>query len=182
MNPQSGSPPFEQIALAQLDAAYNLAHWLLRDRAAAEDVVQDAMLRALTYFHTFRGVNARAWVLQIVRNVAYEHLRKARGHNLVSIDSEAGEMMMADTEIGSNYDNGPDNPERSLLRERERGELTAALQRLPVDLRECIVLRELEDLSYREIAQVTGAPVGTVMSRLWRARQALLKVLTAEGS
>lgn len=179
MEKQPPAASFEAVVLTHLDAAYNLAHWLLRDRSAAEDVVQDAMLRALTYFHTYKEINARAWILQIVRNAAYQHLRLARGETIVSIDSE-------DESDQSTLRDHPlidpaDGPESSLIKARECGELTAALQQLPVDLRECIVLRELEEMSYKDIAQITNTPIGTVMSRLWRARQYLMKAVTPEG-
>lgn len=179
LNKPPAPQSFEAVALVHLDAAYNLAHWLLHDRHAAEDVVQEAMLRALKYFHTYKALNARAWILQIVRNVAYQHVRLARGDNSVSIDSEDESDLAA-------LRNQPlldpaDGPEAALLKTRTHGALTAALTQLPVELRECIVLRELEEMSYKDIAQITDTPIGTVMSRLWRARQQLLKVLIPES-
>lgn len=179
MNITPTAATFESVVLVHLDAAYNLAHWLLRDTHAAEDVVQEAMLRALKYFHTYKAVNARAWILQIVRNAAYRHARLAQGAATVSIDSDAEsdlaalrEQPLLDPAAG---------PEAAFIAGREQGELNAALQQLPVELRECMVLRELEELSYKEIAQITDTPIGTVMSRLWRARQHLLKVLIPES-
>lgn len=169
---------FEEIALPQLEAAYSLAHWILRDRSAAEDAVQEAMLRALTYFHTFKGVNARAWLLQIVRNVAYEYIRAHKGAKMVAIDSS--DEHPADTIVDAQLiDNA--SPEHRLIEQRSRERLVAAVDGLPLELRECLVLREFEELSYREIATVTATPIGTVMSRLWRARQMLLKSIPAEG-
>ena len=165
--------------LVQIDDAYNLAHWLLRDRGAAEDAVQEAMLRALTYFHTFKGINARAWLLQIVRNVVYEHTNLSRGENTVSIDSDKDGTLSALRE--ESLIDPADGPESTFIKQRQHDELMQALQRMPLELRECIVLRELEELSYREIADITQAPIGTVMSRLWRARQTLLRQLLAEG-
>jgi len=170
---------FEAVALVHLDAAYSLAHWLLRDRHAAEDVVQEAMLRALKYFHTYKALNARAWILQIVRNVAYQHARLARGESTVSIDSDADSDRAALR--GEALIDPADDPEAALLKTRAHVELSVALQLLPVELRECIVLRELEEMSYKEIAQITDTPIGTVMSRLWRARQQLLKTLIPES-
>lgn len=173
---------FEEIVLTHLDAAFNLAAWLLRDRQAAEDVVQDAMLRALTYFHSYRGDNARAWVLQIVRNAAYEYLRLAKGVNTVSIDDvPSAENKLEQHATPLQLVDTADGPEAAFMKERSRAEIASALETLPVELRECIVLREFEELSYKEIAQVTGTPIGTIMSRLWRARQSLLQTLLAEG-
>lgn len=165
--PESGS--FASVALPHLDAAYNLARWLTGSREEAEDVVQEAMLRALTYFPSFRGGNARAWVLQIVRNTAYAalNINMKRGMRLVPLaDAADGAPAFEPVEPG-------DDPEAALLRVRERQELDRLLEALPVELRETLVLRELEEMSYREIAQVTEAPIGTVMSRLWRARRML---------
>ena len=157
---------FEAIATTHLDAAYSLARWLTRDSLLAEDVVQDAMLRALTYFSGFRGDNPRAWLLQIVRNVALGKLRPRP--QPVSIDSAEGSSgeSLADT-----LADGADGPEATLEREQERRRVSELLNRLPIELRECLVLREIEDCSYKEIAQIIDAPMGTVMSRLWRARQ-----------
>ena len=161
---------FARAALPHLDAAYNLACWLLRDPVAAEDAVQDALVRALTYFASFRGDNPRAWLLQIVRNAAHDRLAvtaRAREVPLVtSHDEEAGAV--------AEPVDPADDPEVALSRAQDHAALAAALASLPVELRECLVLRELEEMSYRDIAQITGVPVGTVMSRLWRARRALL--------
>jgi RNA polymerase sigma-70 factor (ECF subfamily) len=166
----SGSFSFAEVALPHLDAAYNLARWLMGSAEEADDVVQDAMTRALTYFPTFRGTNARAWILQIVRNTAYTALQARRAVRTEPLATE-GDAGARGREIA---DPG-DDPEAALLRARDRRDLDRLLARLPVDLRETIVLRELEELSYRDIAQVTGVPVGTVMSRLWRARRQLAR-------
>ena len=157
---RDGRRGFEEVVLPHLDAAYGLARWLLRDPALAQDVVQDAMVRALRYFGSFRGGDGRAWVLQIVRNAAYEAMRGRRAEVPLSEALPASEA----------------DPEAACAEQEGAGQLEAALGRLPVELRECLVLRELEEMSYREIAEVTGAPIGTVMSRLWRARQMLLGV------
>jgi RNA polymerase sigma-70 factor (ECF subfamily) len=151
---------FARIVQPHLDAAFNLARWLMRDPAAAEDVVQDSMLRALRYLPSFRGGSARAWVLQIVRNTALDAL-KQRG---VTVAGPADGCDIADT--------APD-PEESLARAEGVAQLDQALARLPPELRACLVMREMEDMSYKEIALACGVPVGTVMSRLWRARQML---------
>jgi RNA polymerase sigma-70 factor (ECF subfamily) len=148
--------------LANLDAAHNLARWLVRDPSAAEDVAQEAVERALRYGASWRGDNARAWLLQIVRTRAYAWLAKRRD---AAEEPLPEELPLADP--------GP-SPEAAMVTVQARETLEATLLALPAELRECLVLRELEGLSYAEIARVTGAPIGTVMSRLWRARRALL--------
>ncbi len=162
---------FARIALPHLDAAYNLARWLVRDPQSAEDVVQDAMLRALTYFASFRGDNPRAWLLQIVRNTAYTRLQRMAPEE--PLDPDGRHAHLADP--------GHD-PEAALALREGTEQLAAALQSLPPELRECVVLRELEDFSYRDIARITGVPVGTVMSRLFRARQALVRIGQADAA
>ena len=163
---------FARLALPHLDAAYNLARWLLRDPVAAEDAVQDAMLRALTYFSSFRGGDPRAWLLRIVRNVVHDRLAAAMRAREVALPTQGDEEEA--TAVPEPADPA-DDPEAALSRRQDRATLAAALAALPVELRECLVLRELEEMSYRDIAVVTGVPVGTVMSRLWRARRALLR-------
>jgi len=167
---------FESVIVPHLDEAYNLAHWLMRSASEAEDVVQDAMLRALTYFRTFKGTNARAWTLKIVRNTAYTALRGRQ---------DAGVTLPLGTDDGDEwcFPAIPDpaaDPEALLARVQEHKLLETLLAQLPVMLRECIVLHELNGFSYKEIAAITDLPIGTVMSRLWRARQALVKL--AAGS
>jgi RNA polymerase sigma-70 factor (ECF subfamily) len=166
---------FSRIAVPHLDAAYNLARWLVRDPAAAEDVVQDAMVRALDYFATFRGENPRAWLLRIVRNVALTRIDQRARSREQPLDAEPGgaHEHLADAT--------PD-PEQVLARTENMSQLERMLSTLPTDLRECVVLRELEEMSYRDIARVTGVPVGTVMSRLFRGRQALMRLGQAAGA
>lgn len=165
-----GVAAFEDVVLPHLDAAYNVARWLVGDPTLAEDVVQDATMRALRYFGSFRGGNARAWLLQIVRNVAHEARATRQRHTAESLDcvrehdEEAAALEVVDLS---------DDPEVALGRQEDQATLRLALERLPADLRECLVLRELEELSYKEIAHITDVPIGTVMSRLSRARQAL---------
>jgi RNA polymerase sigma factor (sigma-70 family) len=172
----------EQVVLTHLDAAFNVAVWMLRDRQAAEDVVQEAMLRAVMYFRSYRGGNARAWVLQIVRNAALEHLRGTKGRQMVSIDNlESSQATSEDELAGTLLVDPGDTPEAAFMKERSREEVTRAVNQLPLELRECIVLREFEELSYKEISQITGSPIGTIMSRLWRARKMLLQTLLMEG-
>jgi len=151
--------------LPHLDSAHNVARWLVRDASLAEDIVQDAMLRALSYYAGFRGGDARPWLLQIVRNVAYNALAKRTQRAETSLDDD----------LARNAPDPADDPEAALVKLRDLRQLDRALAALPAELRECLVLKELEELSYKEIAQVTGVPIGTVMSRLWRARQALMR-------
>ena len=162
-------PSLSAMVLPHLDAAYNLARWIMGSAEDAEDVVQEAMVRALTYFSSFRGRNARAWLLQIVRNTAYSALRTRRGLRLVPLADEGEE----DAPAGVELVDPADTPETALIRSRDREQVDALIARLPLGLRETLVMRELEELSYREIADVTGVPIGTVMSRLWRARRLL---------
>lgn len=159
---------FASVALPHLDAALNLAHWLTGNRSDAEDIVQEAMVRALTYFPSFRGESARGWILTIVRTTAYAALKARRGERVVlEYAGETGEL--------EEVPDHADDPESMLIRSTELNRIDGMVERLPLELRETLVLRELEELSYREIAQVTAAPIGTVMSRLWRARQLLAK-------
>jgi RNA polymerase sigma-70 factor (ECF subfamily) len=162
---------FEQQALPHLDAAYSLAHWLMRDRADAEDVVQDAYVRALRAFEGFRGDNMRPWLLAIVRNVAWRALavRRRTTSNVIPIEAayaRAGEDEPEPMSIASNEPSA----ETRLIEAGDRALLTRALDALPPLAREVLVLREVEEMSYAEIATVLGVPQGTVMSRLSRAR------------
>jgi RNA polymerase sigma-70 factor (ECF subfamily) len=163
---------FEQLIMPHLDAAYNLARWLMQDATAAEDVVQDAVLRALTYFGSYKGGNARAWFLRIVRNAAYATLAARRG-GAASLD-DAGLTAEGDP-IAMEIADPADDPEVMLCRSERLACLDDALAALPAELRECVVLHELEEFSYKEVAHITDVPIGTVMSRLWRARQALMR-------
>jgi RNA polymerase sigma-70 factor (ECF subfamily) len=154
---------FEQVLLPHLDAAYNLARWLTHSEHDAEDLVQEAYLRALKFFGGFHGANARAWLLTIVRNACYTWLEheRARGTATAFDDELHG--------VGCDAS----SPEKNLVREEVRQSVRQAVEGLPLELREVVVLRELEGLSYKEIAAVAGIPMGTVMSRLARARQRL---------
>jgi RNA polymerase sigma-70 factor, ECF subfamily len=167
---------FEELALPHLDAAYNLARWLTRNDHDAHDVVQEAYLRAFRFFAGFHGDNARSWLLAIVRNTCYTWLQQNRGLRVNAsldelLDSGEADAMLAAAEPSE------EGPEKLLRREEDKAMLNRALEQLPEEFREVLVLKELEDLSYREIAAVTGVPLGTVMSRLSRARKLLYKHL-----
>lgn len=159
---------FEQTVLPHLDAAYNLARWLTRNDHDAEDVVQEAYLRAFEFFGGFYGTDGRGWLLTIVRNTCYTWLRKNR----------AGELSTQFDEEIHHEEVASPNPEEILLQNADRQHLQDALEELPLEFRESLVLRELEGLSYKEIAEVSGVPLGTVMSRLARARDQLRAGLT----
>jgi len=157
---------FEQLVLPHVDAAFNLARWLLRRREDAEEVAQEALLRACRFFRGFHGGDARAWLLQIVRNTCYSWLEKNRPRELmVEFDEELHLRPVA-------------TPESIAIADEDRERLTRALETLPPRFREVLVLRELEGCSYKEIAAITSIPIGTVMSSLSRARRQLYSVLT----
>ena len=158
---------FDAILLPHLDAAHNLARWLLGNHQDAEDTVQESYLRALTYFDSFHGEDGRAWLLAIVRHTCFEWLTKHRRY--VELPVEHLELAR---------DTGP-NPEALQLRNADRAALQRGLEALPPEYREVLVLREMEEMSYKQIARVTDVPIGTVMSRLARARRRLLETLTA---
>ena len=151
-----------------MDAAYNLARWLTRNDQDARDVVQESMLRAFRFFDGLRG-DARPWLLALVRNACMSWLKANRPAELAGYDPAAAELEVADE----------DTPETLALRALDRRVLNEALAALPAHFREALILREMEDLSYKDIARITGAPIGTVMSRLSRARQLLAASLHA---
>jgi RNA polymerase sigma-70 factor (ECF subfamily) len=163
---------FEETVMAHLDAAYNLARWLARDERDAEDVVQEACLRAYKFYPGFHGGNARAWLLAIVRNTYYTWLDKNR--------AQATNVEFTDDTVAAvDYDlaTSGDSVERLLQQEDTRRLVHRALDNIPAEFREVLVLRELEEMSYREIAAIAGIPIGTVMSRLSRARNLMLHAL-----
>ena len=159
---------FEQVVLPHLDSAYNLARWLTRNDQDAEDVVQEAYLRALRFFDGFHGGDARAWLLAIVRNTCYTWLQKNRAQEPTTVFDEE-----IHSEEGSSL-----SPETLLLQSADSQLVRQALEELPLKFREVLVLRELEGLSYKEIADVADMPIGTVMSSLARARTRLRQCLT----
>jgi RNA polymerase sigma-70 factor, ECF subfamily len=158
---------FERTFLPHMDAAYNLARWIVRNEQDAQDVVQEAYLRAMRFADGFRGGNARAWVLTIVRNTAFTWLKRNRGSDPPSEFDESVHRDDAE-ETGLDAD---------AIRKADQAMVRAALEELRDEFREIIVMRELEGLSYKEIAEVTDVPIGTVMSRLARARAQLTRLL-----
>ncbi len=161
---------FEQTVLPHLDAAYNLARWLAGNDHDAQDVAQEACLRAFKFFGSFRGENARAWLLTIVRNTFYNWLQKNRPAEMVGeLDDEA----LAVEDVSA-------NAETVNLRQADAETVRRAIGELPAEFREMIVLREMEGFSYKEIAGLSDVPIGTVMSRLARARKLLQKSLAGE--
>ncbi|WP_233841354.1 sigma-70 family RNA polymerase sigma factor [Dyella sp. 2HG41-7] len=170
--PGTQNARFEACVLPHLDAAYNLAHWLARNDADAQDVAQEAMLRAFRYFHSFHGGDARVWLLAIVRNTFYSLRTNAGPDDL----HEA-----FDDDVHALIDETP-SPETRALLSIDVSSLQTALENLPHPLREAIVLRELEECSYKEIASITGQKIGTVMSRLARARERLKVELTRHST
>ncbi len=171
MKNQGSHGDFEKVMLPHLDAAYNLARWLIRDPSMAEDVVQDAYERACKYFAAFRGGSGRAWLLQIVRNAAYSTLKTRRRGMEVSLSS--GTRAADEDGIDMDMPDPSPGPEAMLAQRQDLAALDDALNALPVGWRECLILREVEDLSYKEMARIMDVPIGTVMSRLSRARRAL---------
>lgn len=161
---------FERLALPHLDAAYNLARWLTRNDHDAQDVVQEACLRAMRYFETFRGEQARPWLLQIVRHTCYSWLRQNRPADVLAFDA-------ADEAWPEAAAPAADEPMAVAVRNADRALINRAIAALPIAFREVLVLRELEDLSYKEIARIADIPVGTVMSRLSRARALMQQAL-----
>lgn len=162
---------FEEATLPHLGAAYNLARWLTRNDTDAEDVVQEAYLRALRHFGSFHGGDGRPWLLAIVRHTCFTWLRQNRAPELqVTLGEEISDLSGSDL-----------SPETLLVREADAQFLKRALEKLPPEFREIIVMRELEELSYKEIAEVADIPIGTVMSRLARARRRLEQILKGQG-
>ena len=158
------SKKMESLLLPHLDAAYNLARWLMRNEQDAKDVVQESYIRAFRFFDTWQGeTDAKPWLLKIVRNGCYTSIKKSQNRQ---------DLLEYDDELHGEQQPG-DDPETLLLNKVDQAEAKSALERLPVAFREALILSELEGQSYKEIAEVTGVPVGTVMSRISRARAKL---------
>ena len=165
---EAGVPDLAALLVSHLDSAHNLARWLTRNSDDAADIVQEAYARALRYASGFRGGDAKAWLLTIVRNTAYQSMGKGR---------RSGFVEPFDEEVHSDDSTTP-NPEQQLMQRSESEIAAAALAALPARFREILVLREFEGLSYRELSHVLGVPIGTVMSTLSRARDRLRKQAT----
>lgn len=175
MNHDEQQRRFQRLALPHLGAAFNLARWLTRNDHDAEDVVQEAFVRALRYVESFRGDNARGWLLQIVRNTCFTWMKENRPVEVTTFD-DASDVI----------DDAPapatDEPHTMALLNAERAAVDEAIAALPMTFREVLVLRELEDCSYNEIARIADIPIGTVMSRLARARALLRKTLQRDAA
>jgi RNA polymerase sigma-70 factor (ECF subfamily) len=165
---------FETLAMPHLDAAYNLARWITRNDDDAQDVVQEALIRAMRYIDSLRGDAARPWLLQIVRHTCYSWLEENRPAERITFDG-------ADADWQDIAAPAADEPLAVAMRNADRRQINEAIAALPVPFREVLVLRELEDLSYIDIARIAEIPVGTVMSRLARARNLMRIALTSNG-
>jgi RNA polymerase sigma-70 factor (ECF subfamily) len=163
---------FEQTIVPHLNAAYNLARWLTRNQHDAEDLVQEAYLRAFRFFGSFHGGDGRAWLLSVVRNTCLTWLSKKSGGASVAV--EFNEQLHGDTSASMNAEN-------AMIRDSRIDSLRDCVETLPVEYREIIILRELEELSYRQISEIAGVPIGTVMSRLSRGRERLLDCMEAKA-
>ena len=160
---------FEEQISPHLKSAYNLAKWLTRSHEDAEDIVQEAFLRAFSAFESFRGADAKPWLLTIVRNTSMTWLKRNRN---------AGATIGLEEALEDPVERSPD-PEEGLLISCDRQQVRQALEQLPLDFREVVILREMEGLSYKEISTTVGVPIGTVMSRLSRGRDWLRRILSA---
>ncbi|KAB0639693.1 RNA polymerase subunit sigma [Burkholderia stagnalis] len=175
MDEQTSVRRFEALMLPHMHAAYNVARWLARNDQDAQDIVQDAYVRAFRFIGRFDGDDARAWLLRIVRNVfcTWYRQNRRRAAGSLSLDDEDA--------VPEPSDEGQSSPEALMMRDQDRRQVVAALDSLSVEHREVIVLREIEGLSYKEIASIVGVPIGTVMSRLGRGRRQLAAILTDLG-
>jgi RNA polymerase sigma factor (sigma-70 family) len=167
---------FQAMVLPHLDAAFNLARWLARNNQDAEEIVQESYLRAYRFFDGFHGEDGRAWVLGIVRNTFYTWYRRNKS-------GAQNSQFEDEVHSAANLDHGAamsaNNPEYELIQKDCQRQMQHALEALPVEFREVMILRELEELSYKQIAGITGIPIGTVMSRLGRGRKQLAEILAA---
>ena len=171
---------FQNVVLPHLADAYELARWLTGNRADAEDVVQEACLHAFRGIGSFAGVNARAWLLTIVRRAAYAWLKENRSAALVMVDDLVAIEEKQSKQCAASGEVGSQTPEAALIAKADAARLELAIAALPLPFRETLVLRDIQELDYREIAEVTKVPVGTVMSRLARARHRLITSLATD--
>jgi RNA polymerase sigma-70 factor (ECF subfamily) len=178
MTDLSRAQRFEAIALPHLNSAFNLARWLTRSDQDAEDVVQEACLKAFRHFDGFRGGDGRTWLLAIVRNTFYTHYRLRQGE---AVSETFDEDFHSLEEAPSATPQHVRSPEVALSQQQDQQRMNRALESLPLEYREVVIMRELDDLSYRQIADVIGVPIGTVMSRLSRGRKLLAQRLLLTG-
>ena len=174
-------PRFETLVVPYLADAFALARWISGNRADAEDIVQDACLRAFRGIGGYNGGSPRAWLLTIVRRTAYSWLEKYRTPMLVAVD-DLDAKSRQEAEFGGNSYASPETPEAELIAKADANDLEVAIAALPVEFRETLVLRDIQGLDYREISQVMATPIGTVMSRLARARRRLIDTIGADRS
>lgn len=168
---------FQAMVLPHLDSAFNLARWLTRSQQDAEDIVQEAYLRAFKFFDSFHGDDGRAWLLGIVRNTFYTWYQQNKTHaQSTEFEEELHSVQIEDAAATQYADN---NPEALLIQKNSQRQLQRALEAVSVEFREVMVMRELEDLSYKQIAGIIGIPIGTVMSRLGRGRKQLAEILAS---
>ena len=179
MSPNDDRGRFETVVAPYLADAQAFARWLIRNRADAEDVVQEACVRAFRAIDQFSGSNGRAWLLTIVRNTAFTWLKEKRAEALVSMD-ELNESERLAVERGALLESST-SPEGEMIAAADADDLERHIAALPTEFREVLVLRDMRGLDYREIARITGAPIGTVMSRLARARQRLIGQMKQKG-
>ena len=170
---------FDEVAMPHLDAAYNLARWLCGNGEDADDITQEAFLRAFRFFHTFRGDDARTWILKIVRNTFYSFWRQGRRHGTALEFDEEIHSIEGESHFAHGFGRSDLDPESLLRNAQDIRMLERAIESLPVEFREALVLREIEELSYKQIAGALDIPIGTVMSRLARGRQLLAKAYEA---
>jgi RNA polymerase sigma factor (sigma-70 family) len=176
-NETAADDRFRSVVPPHLDAAYNFAYWLTGNRTDAEDVVQDASLRAFRAIGGYAGGSARAWMLKIVRNSAYNWLRKNRPTTVFTVE----DLEAVEAEHAKSSDADAETPEAALIAKSDAEQIRAAIAALPTPFRETLVLRDIEGLDYREIAEATDVPIGTVMSRLARARGRLITTIGGTG-
>ena len=172
---------FEAVVTPHLEEAYSLARWLTQSRTDADDVLQEACIRALRAIEQHTGESSRAWVLAIVRNTAYTWLKRKGSSMLVGIDDLAARERI-EVELGGERAEATIDPESEMIARADAKQLEALIAALPMEFRETLVLRDLQGLGYREISEVIGAPVGTVMSRLARARRRLIAAIKEGNS
>lgn len=177
MADQNQRDMFAQLMLPHLDDAFNLARWLTGNHSDADDVVQEAYLKALKHFGTYRGPEARAWFLTIVRRCCFSWLKVNRSQQLTFMEDEAIAEIAGRPTVIALHPRAMETPETELNEKERRKHLNYAVENLPLVYREVIVLRDLQGLSYKEIAEIAEIPIGTVMSRLARGRDHLLKTL-----